>query len=164
MLISHVRLSSPHTPSHPLFPDQGLPALTADLRGSVCYCLLCTQVRRMMGTANILPKSPWALNRGLFCCQGALEILISECHFPERQERRNLSMGPQAFTSHSFCGRLCPVSHSPTSFPSPGPMWLLNDSKTVLKGYSVCSCRHTRPHANHKSDSSTASPGVSHKY
>lgn len=48
-------------------------------------------------------------------------------------------MGPQAFTPHSFCGRLCPVSHSPTSFPSPGPMWLANDSKTVLKGRSVCS-------------------------
>lgn len=59
-------------------------------------------------------------------------------------------MDPQALTSHSFCGRLCPMSHSPTSFPSPGPMWLANDSKTVLKSHSVCSCRHTRHHANHK--------------
>lgn len=54
-------------------------------RTSVCYRLLHTQVR-MMGTANILPKSPWALNRGLFHCQGAPEILMSECHFPERRE------------------------------------------------------------------------------
>lgn len=61
---------------------------------------------------------------------------------------RNPSTGSWGLTSHSFCGRLCPVSHSPTSFPSPGPMWLANGSKTVLKGDSVCACRRTRLHAN----------------
>lgn len=128
------------TPSQPPFPDGGLLALTADLGASVCYCLLSTQVLRMMGTDNIFPKSPWAHTGDCSAAMGP-----QRPSFPERQERRNPNRDPQAFTSHSFCGRLCPVSHSPTSFPSPGPMWLANDSKTVLKSHSVLRQAHKAP-------------------
>lgn len=126
------------TPSQPPFPDGGLLALTAELRASVCYCLLGTQVLRMMGTDNIFPKSPWAHTWGLFCCHGAPETIISR-----KTRKEESQQGPTGLYLSQLLW--ASVSHSPTSFPSPGPMWLANDSKTVLKSHSVLRQAHKAP-------------------